>query len=227
MGGGYEVSRAVVDGGVGAETETAHALLVGACRHHHRAADRLDQGDRRGADAAAAAVHEDAAASPQATEAEDREEHREERLRKRRGLLRRHEIRDLHDAAGRGNHLLGVAAAGEQRHRAVAGPPPANAGPDLRYLAGALQSEDLGGSRRRRVLAHALQQVGAIEGCGVHPQPQLTRAERRRWYIGDPQHALVARTIEDDGFHSFKATTGIKRGSAARAPPPGAPRQPR
>ncbi len=206
----HEVAAAIVDRGVGAEAEAAHALVVGASGDDHHPADRLDQDDRGGAYAAAAAVDQHTAAGAQTGEAKHRKEHRQERLRESGSFLEWHQLGDGHHAAGGDHHLLGVAAAGEQRHRPIARLPAAHPGARLHHLAGALESEDLGGAGRGRVLALALQQVGAVEGGGKHAQAQLAAAESRRHDLAEPQDALVAGLVEDDRLHREERITGSK-----------------
>jgi len=146
-------------------------------------------------------VHQDGVTGACAAEPEHGEEHGEEGLREGAGLLDRQRIGDLHRAPSRHHDLLGVAAAGEQRHRTLSELPAGHRGAALDHLAGALEAEDLGGTGGRRILPLPLQQVGAVDRGGGHPQPEVAGAERGRRHLGEAQHRLVAGSVEDDRLH--------------------------
>jgi hypothetical protein len=131
----------------------------------------------------------------------------EERLGDGGGLDERQALRHAHGARGRHRDLLGVTAAGEQGHRAVAATPAVDAGPDLGDLAGALETENGGRTGRRRVLPLPLQQVGAVEGGGGDAEHELAVTRHRGGDFGDAEHALVARTVDHDGAHGRQAST--------------------
>ena len=84
---------------------------------------------------------------------------------------------------GGGNgYALGVPAAGEQAEDAVAGLPlrygRAGSGDHARHF----QAHIGGRARGRRVVASALEEIGAIDGCGMDIDEDLARD--RRWGLG-------------------------------------------
>ena len=83
---GHEVLVAVIDGEVGTQIEAGAALLVRTRRHHHDGAKGLAQHDRRGADAARPAMHQQGFAFLQPPPVKDIGPHREEGFRDRRRL---------------------------------------------------------------------------------------------------------------------------------------------
>ncbi|MOA02315.1 hypothetical protein D3C78_1217620 [compost metagenome] len=93
-------------------------------------------------------------------------------LRQHRGLLQTQPLGHRQGVAGIHHHLLGHAAAGQQRAHPVAHAP-ATAGPHLADHSGALQTQHRGHARRRRVQAVALQQVGSVETGGRHANADL------------------------------------------------------
>ena len=91
--------------------------------------------------------------------------------------------------------LLRVAAAGEQRHRAIADVPAADVRSDLDHLARAFQAEDRGGAGRRRIVAFALEQIGAIHRRRAHANAQFVGRQRRRIHVTDAK-TFVAEFID-------------------------------
>ena len=98
--------------------------------------------------------------------------------------------------------FLRVAAAGEERHRSIANAPAADVRADFDHLACALEAEDRRGARRRRIVAFALQQIGAIHGRRAHADAHRTvERQRRRVHFADPEDGFVAEMVEDDSAH--------------------------
>jgi hypothetical protein len=119
-------------------------------------------------------VDQQGLAAAEAGLADDRVVRGDERLGDRRGVLERHPVGDFGDRALVGDELLGVAAAAGQAEHAIADREPLDAGPERVDLAGELQARDVGRRvGRRGVGAHALQQVGAVDGRRPHPDPDL------------------------------------------------------
>jgi len=200
-----EVAGAVVDREIGAQREAARALLVGARRHRELRAGGLAELDRRGADAAAAAVHEGAAPRLERPELEHVQEDGQEDLGDRRRLLEREPLGHVQRRAGVDDDLLGVAASREQRHRALARAPARHALADLDHLARALEPEDRARARGRRIEPLALQQVGSVDRRRGDADAQRAALERRRRRVGEPHHGLVAEAVEHDRLHRARA----------------------
>ena len=148
------------------------------------------------------------------------------------GLLVRQRRRHVHRRAGVHDDLLGVAAAGEQRHGAVADPPAAHGGADLGHLAGAFEAENRRRAGRRRIEALALQQVGAVDRGGADAdadvlRPELAAAARRRcagrsrhragrtrWRAWSPRWAVAIRR---ESTATENACGGAEAGSSSSA----------
>ncbi len=185
-GNGDEVLLAIVHGGIGAELSTLAAPLVGSGGDHDARARGFHELDRRRADAARAAVHQRGGAGLQPADEEEVEEGGDEDLGHAAGLGVGESLRTRHHAAGRDHHLLGVAAAGEQRHDAVAEGEAFDAVADLGDRAGALEAEDLGSARGWGIEAPPLQQVGAVDPRGCNADPNLAQTAGGVWDLGHP-----------------------------------------
>jgi hypothetical protein len=174
-----------------------------SCGHQDAVAGLAQERDRRRADAAGAAVHERALAGRKRAQA-GHEQVRvggEERLREGAGLLVAHPGRDGEGAAVVHHRLLGVAAAGEQGHDALAADEAAHPRPHVDHLAGALEAEDRRGAGWGRVHALSLQQVGAVDRRGPHADAEIGLAQRRGGGLAGDEDALVARLANEDGAH--------------------------
>ena len=87
---------------------------------------------------------------------------------------------------------LGLAAAADDRHHAVALGEALGARAARHDLAGELEPGDVGRrARRRRVVARALVHVGAVEPGGVHPDEHLAGAGLRVGVLGDDDLAVA------------------------------------
>ena len=111
---------------------------------------------------------------------EDVGEHREDGLGQARGLDEIQPGRDRQGVARVADGVFGIAAAAQQRADPVAGLPPPGADHDL---ASHLEPEGLGRTGRRRIEAHALDDVRAVHPGGLHPDQDLAL---RRLRPGDP-----------------------------------------
>ena len=157
-------------------------------------------------------MHQRDAALGQRAELEDVEEDREQHLGQRRGLLVGQVGGHVQRAAGVDHRLLRVAAAREERHRALAHRPAAHLGADLRHAAGALEAEGRRGARGRRVEALALHQVRAVHARGAHADAELARTAGRGRHLAHAEHRLVARLIEDHRPHAAHGTRAGRGG---------------
>ena len=140
--------------------------------------------DRGGADAAGAAVHQEALAGREVSELEDVGPHGEEGLGDAGGFLHGEAARHRQALYAGRQAVLGVAAAGDERADAVALAP---AGVRRRGGDGArdFQSEDGRRSRRRRILAGALQEVGTVDAGGLDADQDFAGARHWRRALGE------------------------------------------
>ena len=115
-----------------------------------------------------------------------------------------------------GDDLLRVAAARQQRHGAIARPPALDTVRDLDDLARALEPQDRRRTRRRRIVALALHQVGAVHAGGRDLQTHGARLESGRRGLPQAHHALVTGRVDEDrsqlwtslGYASLRAGAG-------------------
>ena len=117
--------------------------------------------------------------------------------------------RDRHPLVDR--DLLGVAAAGEQRHHAVARFDRGNTGSELGDHAGALEAQDLAFALGRRVHAAALEQIGAVQRRGFDLDQDLVFAERRvgdfaRARFSGPPGSVMTIAFMRDRYSRSRAT---------------------
>ena len=166
-------------------------VLVAHGRGHARAGHHAEL-DRRHADAAGRAVDEQPLADGQPGLGEERVVRGGEDLghAARGGPVEL--LRNRHRGALVDDGELGLAAARDDRHHAVAGleaPGAAAAGDDL---AGQLEAGDVGGrARRRGVAAGELQHVGAVEPGGAHADEQLAVLGLGIGMLGDLDPAVA------------------------------------
>ena len=93
------------------------------------------------------------------------------------GLLPREVRRDLHGQPEVGDHLFGIAAAGEEAHHAVAHGEPLNTCAHREDLAGVFETRDFecGFRAGLRVTSLPLEQVSAVERGGPDADEQILR----------------------------------------------------
>ena len=195
-----EVVLVVVDGVDGAEAAAGLALGVRSGRRERDGAERARELNRRGADAARAAVDQDALARLQAAAVEQVGPHGEERFGNRgrvpfRDALGRAQALDDGDDA-----VLRVAAAAHQRADPLPGAPgPGIGGRD--DLSADLQAGNIGGARRRRILAQPLHDVGPVDARGGHADEHFTGARHGHRTGHEPQDVRAARPGDLDRAH--------------------------
>ena len=137
-----------------------------------RVAERLAQLNGRRAHAAGAGMQQDLLAGTQRGQLIQIEPGRGINLRQGRRLGQRHPLRHGQGVTAINHHLLGHATACQQGANQVTHLPVA-AGPDLDHHPGTLQAENVAGPGRWRIQTRTLQQVGAIQPGGRHPDANL------------------------------------------------------
>ena len=150
----------------GAKVSRRLALLLAPRRRQDPRAERARQLDRGRADAAGAAVDEDRLARLQLAALEHVGPDGEERLGDARRLDRREALRDRQALLVRNGGACRVAAAREERADRIADRPAAHVRAERGDDAGDFETGNVGRARRRRILAEALQQIGAIDARG-------------------------------------------------------------
>ena len=179
------------------------ALLLASGGHDQDDAGLARERDRRGADAASSSMDERGLAGGERAEAghEEVREGGEESLRKSRRLLVAHPLRNGQHRPIVDDHLLRVPATGEERHDALAPREAARRGAALDDRPGALEAENRRGSGGWRVETLALEEIGAVHGCGGDSDADVFGAERRRGRLAGYEDVLVARFADQDGAH--------------------------
>ena len=154
----------------------------------------LDGGN---ADAARAAVHEEPLSALQAAALEHVVPHGEEALGDR-GRFR-HRQAGWHRQAGSliCGAIFRVAAAGDERHHAVALFEAACAGTQRRDRARNLEPGNLGVSLGRGIVALALHEIGAVDARRRHLDEHLPRAGSGDGECNRPQNLRTAALIRD------------------------------
>ena len=145
-----------------------------------------------GAHAAGGAVHEQALAGAQAGLREERVVGGGEDLGHAAGLGPAQAAGDGHELALVHGGQLGLPAAADDGHHAVALGEALGPGPARRDLAGELEPGDVGRrAGRRRVVAGALVDVGAVEPGGAHADEDLARPGLGVGVLGDDDLAVA------------------------------------
>ena len=201
-----EVLHVVVDGAGRAQALARGALVPRAGGRDHAGAERAGQLDRGRADPARAAVHQHPFPGLQAAVLEEVRPHREERLGDRGGVDGVEAARDRQALGARHGGVLGVAAAGNERRDAVArrerravGPRRLRAG--RHDGAGQLETRDVGGSGRRRVLAHPLHHVRPVDAGRRDFDEHLARARNGHGPLGHSENIWASRPGDFDDAH--------------------------
>jgi hypothetical protein len=144
-----------------------------------RRAERLGKLDRRHADAARAAMDEEALARFEPAAQKDILPHGEERFRQRGRLHRVEALGEGQRGAFVGYAVLRIAAAGHQRGDAVAHLEARGARPRLDHLARDFQARNVGRAGGRRIIAPALQHVRPVDARRRHADQQLALPRTR------------------------------------------------
>ena len=199
---GGEVLARVVDHVRGAELEYP-LPLAGRCgdvdlclRRQQRA-----QVECRRVDATAAAMKQGPLAVTQAADREDVQVRGDVGLADAGSLFEARGLGNREGVAGVGGGILGVAAAGHQAHDAVAYPPAVNALAVLCDRAGHLEAEDLGLAGWGRVVALALDDVGAVDGRGRDFDEELAGSGRRALDLAQAHDLWATGPVQQDGSH--------------------------
>ena len=121
-----------------------------------------------------------------------------ERLGNGRRLDEAQLLRHAHRLPGGYACELGISAAGDERHDAVATPE----GP-ARFddLARELQPQNLGLAARRRVAPETLEEVGPIHSRRANADQQIARTRLRIGRLADLQHLRSTERLHEDGAH--------------------------
>ena len=114
-------------------------------------------------------MHQQRLAGLEVGDEEDVGPHRADDFRQGRRVDQGHALRHGQQLPGGHPHLLGVPAAGEQRAHLVADRPVVDALTERLDDPAHLEPGDLRLAGRRRVVALALEQVGAVDACGGDP----------------------------------------------------------
>ena len=174
-------------------TEPLHVLpqLSSAYGGRHTRTGGAPELDRRGAHASRSAMHEQVLAGTQPGLREGSVVGGREHLGQAARLGPVEPGRNRHRRALVHDGQLGLPAAPDDGHDAVARAEAAGGRPERHHLPGQLEARNVGGRAwGRRVGAPALQHVGAVEPRAAHADEDLTRSRRRIGAIGDRQPAV-------------------------------------
>jgi len=161
--------------------------------------------DGGGADAGGGRVDEDRLAELKAELGEEGVVGGDEDLWEGGGLDPIEGIGHLREGALGGEDELGLGAAAGDAEDAAAGLPPEDGGADGDDLAGELEAGDIAGSAgRRRVMAAALEDIGAIEAGGVDADEDLVSpGEGGVGELADGENFRASGFCDDDGAHGL------------------------
>jgi hypothetical protein len=159
--------------------------------------------DGGGADAAAHCVDQDPLAPRQACPGDQRVIGREECLGDRRGLSELELNRHRKDFVLVRHDIFRVSSAADQPHHPVADVPAAGIGPQCLDLAGIFQPRNIGRrSRRSRIMATPLIDIGAVEPRGLDPHPHLVEPGLRGRDIPQLDDFVTTGAGVDDSSHN-------------------------
>ena len=123
-------------------------------------------------------------------------------------------VRNRECFALRNGHEISTCAGRHDAHHPIAGSAQRAACARILHHAGVFQADPARiPSGRWRIEPAALQQIGAIDACGMHPDPDLFGADVRKIHFGPFQNLRAAGMIGDQGPHARHAgVTWPRRG---------------
>ena len=207
----YKVELAVVDRMVSPQGDTGSTLLITARCDDDTRAHGLGELDRCHPDAARAALHQQRLTGLQSATVEHIAPDREHGLRQGRrlgvgpALGHRQALPDWSHAifgitatCNQGTHALPQRQAGRRQLGNIT----------LHHGTRNLQPRNVGGTRRHRIVAGALQHIGSIHAAGTHPHQQFTRTSNWCWPLRHTQHLGCAESGYFNHLHGHGATIG-------------------
>ena len=197
-----EVLVAVVDGRVGPEPQTGVALRLRPRRDVDGRTERPRELNRRGADAARPAVHQDRFSLGEASPVEDVGPDREERLRHRRGFGRVEAGGHGEAERRRRGAVLGVSAPGDERAHSGSDCRRVDAVTERGHGACDLQPGDVRRAGGRRVQSLALHHVGAVHARRLDCDEHLAGTGPGHLALGGNEHVGAAGFQDLDGGHA-------------------------
>ncbi len=198
---GHEVAGPVVDRVIRADSPAERRLVVAADRRDHLRAERLRVLDRRVADAARAAVDQDRLARGELSPLEHVVPDGERVLRQARRLEQRQALRRRQAVPRRRDAVLRVAAAGRERADLVADAPRRDVRTDCGDRARDLESDDRRRAGRRRIVAQALDAIGAVDPGVADADQHVAGARLRHRSFGHAEHVGGAGLAHRDVAH--------------------------
>lgn len=198
---GDKILRFIVDGGFRAEFEAGGTFLGRSGGHEDARAEDMGELDRGRANAAGAAMYEQAFAAFQRASLKYIGPDREKGFGQTRSLYDIKSTRHRQGVAFVRDTIFGIAAAAYQRADRVADLPLADIGAQRDHGSGDFKAGRIGAARRGRVKAHALDRVRAVDAGGLDLDQDFVGAGCRRGDFVQLQHFRSARSGDGDGFH--------------------------
>ena len=192
----------VIDGVVRAQLAHGGTFLVSARGGEHGGAMGLCDLDGGAADAACAALDQNAFAGCQPAPVHHVGPDRAEHLGQAGSLDQRETIGDRHALAFGCQRVFRIAAADQQRADRIANAKTRAAFSGRGDNARDLQSHDVRRARRHRVFPFAFAKIGPIDPRRVDPDQHLASFGNRHIACFRSQRARAARRIGDDGRHA-------------------------
>ncbi len=199
-----EILFPVIDGARGAELFGGARLVAAPHRHDHLGAERGGDLDRRGADAAGAAMHQQPLAGLQGGAFEHVVPDGEDRLRQRRRLGESEALRHR-QGGGLGRHgELGIAAAIDQRTDEIAVLEARRARTAANDFARDFETEQVGRAFRRGIESLTLEHVGPVDAGGGNLDQHLAATGARHRPRGRHQNLGPAGLLRFDDRHGLR-----------------------
>ena len=188
----HEIFRLGVDRDVGAELQRRRRLICAATGGDHLGARRLGHLDRHDADAGCASMHHKGLAGFEGSAFQHIREDGEGGFRQGGGLHQAQPLGNGQNVPGVDPAILRVAAPAEKRADLIADRPPGRVFADRGHLSRNFQAQCLRRAWRRRIKAHALNDVGPIHAGGLHADQEFARTRFGGWDLGRLQRVGCA-----------------------------------
>ena len=196
-----EVVRLIIDRNRCAQLSAFRAFFGRSGRREDARAEFAGELDGGRADAARAAMDQEALPGPEVSALEHVGPDREKGLRQGRGLDHAELARDGQALWARGEAEFGIAPASQQGRHLVSDLPTGDVRADRHDLACDLQTRQIAGARRRGIAALALEDVRPVDACRRNPDQHLALAGLRHWALGRDQNVRPTWLFDLEDAH--------------------------
>ena len=118
-----------------------------------------------------------------------------------------------------GDDVLCIGSAADQTEHAISDRDVAHPRAERIDLSGELETGNVRWAiARRRIRAHALEKIGAVDGGSAHPHAYLTARRLGGRHVAQLENLGTAELGDDDGTHGYESySTRVTKGRSSRS----------